>query len=78
MKRWWKSAYIHKHDNDLGASVLKCATIYQKGNCIQVNTKHPAIELQFLYVLQMGFKNKYIKTKLLPGVQSKVYVTLKI
>lgn len=47
----------------LGASVLNCSTIYPKGNCIQVNTKHPATELQFLSILQLDFQNqKYQKS----------------
>lgn len=42
----------------LGASVPNCSTIYPKANFIQVNNKHPAIELQFLYILQLGFQNQ--------------------
>jgi len=52
----------------LGASVLKCSTIRPKGNYTEVNTKHPANELKFLYILQMGFKNRNIETYFLPVV----------
>lgn len=50
----------------LGASVLKSSTIYPKGNYIEVNTKHLANELKFLFILQVGFKNRNIKTHFLP------------